>query len=358
MGGQKGIALFYTFFCKHVNLTVASVEKNDAAFAKGYSLEKIFSDKPSRYANPAYFFTLKKLIREKKITHLILEHPYMGWLAILLKKVTGVKLIVHSHNIEGLRFKSTGRWWAGILWNYEKWVHRNADLNFFIQDDDRNYAIGEFKLDATKAITITYGFEMTTAPDKDERALAKKAICEKYNIAAHKNILLFNGTLSYKPNTDALDTILQKINPLLMQDKYEYCIIICGKGLPQRFEDLRNYHEQNIVYAGFVDSIDIYFKAADIFINPVTDGGGIKTKLVEALGYDLSVVTTKTSTCGIPESITNGKMKVIEDDDYTGFAREVIATDCSRTIQAAFFNHFYWGNIAQKAFDSIMKQSI
>ena len=39
-----------------------------------------------------------------------------------------------------------GKWWWGILWHYEKMTHKKADHNFFIQDNDRNYAIENFKL--------------------------------------------------------------------------------------------------------------------------------------------------------------------------------------------------------------------
>ncbi len=49
----------------------------------------------------------------------------------MLKWFTGVKLIVHSHNIEGLRWKTLGKWWWKGLWIYEKWVHRQADLQLF-----------------------------------------------------------------------------------------------------------------------------------------------------------------------------------------------------------------------------------
>ncbi len=37
------------------------------------------------------------------------------------------------------------------------------------------------------------------------------------------------------------------------------------------------------------------------------DGGGIKTKLVEALGYNMNVVTTTSGAIGVPLSITGEK---------------------------------------------------
>ncbi|MBK7558780.1 MAG: glycosyltransferase [Chitinophagaceae bacterium] len=74
-----------------------------------------------------------------------------------------------------------------------------------------------------------------------------------------------------------------------------------------------------MIYAGFVEDINLYFKGCDIFINPVVNGGGIKTKLVEALGYDLSVTSTKTGAIGIPVEMTGNKMKISEDNDWKAF---------------------------------------
>jgi hypothetical protein len=165
---------------------------------------------------------------------------------------------------------------------------------------------------------------------------------------------LFNGTLDYKPNLDALDIILQKINPqLLANEGFKYKIIICGNKLPVEYSGLFNYKDKNIIYAGFVPDINPYFKGADIFINPVLNGGGIKTKLVEALGYNLSVVSTKSGATGIPAEITVGKMTIIADNDWSSFANKVISMGTEVPTPKEFFDHFYWGNIADKAAKAI-----
>ncbi|HAZ93704.1 MAG TPA: glycosyl transferase group 1, partial [Chitinophagaceae bacterium] len=117
MGGQKGIALFYKYFGQKVNLTCAGVKENNQQFAENYTLVKLFGKSGLRYINLFYFFPLRKIIKENKIEWLLLEHPYYGWLALLLKYFCKVKLIAKSHNIEALRFKSVGKWWWGILWH-------------------------------------------------------------------------------------------------------------------------------------------------------------------------------------------------------------------------------------------------
>ncbi|MBK9485754.1 MAG: glycosyltransferase family 4 protein [Chitinophagaceae bacterium] len=166
---------------------------------------------------------------------------------------------------------------------------------------------------------------------------------------------LFNGTLGYKPNLDALDVILEKINPILLADKnFRYKIIICGNKLPAACNGLVDYKERNIIYAGFVDDINLYFKGSDIFINPVIDGGGIKTKVVEALGYNLSVISTQSGAIGIPDTITGNKMKIVADNDWGTFTTLIKTIDPADTIPPTYFSHFYWGNIAEKAKNAFM----
>ena len=65
-------------------------------------------------------FCFRKLIRGKNHSTTWGTHPYFGWLGILLKWTTQVKLVVHSHNIEALRFrnrKNGGGAFFGIMKN-------------------------------------------------------------------------------------------------------------------------------------------------------------------------------------------------------------------------------------------------
>ncbi len=134
----------------------------------------------------------------------------------------------------------------------------------------------------------------------------------------------------------------------MAREGFFYKIIICGKGLPAHYQKLAGYSGKNIIYAGFVDDINIYFKGADIFINPVTDGGGIKTKVVEALGFNLSVISTESGAIGLPSSVTGRKLTRIKDGDWNSFAQAITAVDSNDNIPQSFFEHFFWGNIAKK----------
>lgn len=354
-GGQKGIALFNAYFAQEVELTCITVKSNLPRFANGYRLLNILPDKPYRYANPLNFLIVKKYIDKYRITHLLLEHPYLGWLGILLKRFTGVKLIVHSHNIEASRWKSLGKWWWKILWKYEYVTHRYADYNFFIHDDDRYFAINNFRLNGSKCTTITYGIEINRPPEPEERSRCRALLQQTHYIAATEKIFLFNGALDYRPNYLAVQIILDKINPLLIKSGLSYKIIICGKGLPDNMHSLQEYADKNIIYTGFVEDISIYFKGADVFLNPVTDGGGIKTKLVEALGYNTKTVSTQNGTIGVLEALTAGQLSIVQDNNWPEFAEQIIyaANRPQQSMPAEFYKIFYWKNIAKKAAEFI-----
>lgn len=353
LGGQKGIALFNEYFSKQQNLFCFTIKDNNPALAP-YPVFNLLSNKQSRYINIFYFGLLKKIIRENSISHIILEHPYYGWMAMLLKYFCKVKVIVHSHNIEAERFRTVGKWWWNILWHYEKWVHRNADFTFCITAQDRKYFLEKYKIPFEKSAVITYGISWNTIPSAEEKTNARTFLLKEYGLAPETHLFLFNGTLHYGPNLDAVKNILEKINPLFIQKNISYKIIICGKGLPDEMNQLKDYADKHIIYAGFVEEISVYFKGVDVFINPVNDGGGIKTKLVEALGYNLNAVSTFNGAIGVDENLCNGKLFLCENEDWQSFVDQMaVATEMKQSISPLFFHHFYWENIAAKASDII-----
>lgn len=353
IGGQKCIAFFNEYFARQVNLVCATVDTNSNELAKGYETVKLFSHSKLRYVNPLIFFKTKKLIHAKGATHLLIEHPYLGWLAFFIKKFTGVKTIVHSHNIEALRFKTLNKWWWKILWRYERWTHRHADFNFFIHAEDLSYAVREFGLKKKRCLVVTYGISIKEPPTKAEAFVAKQFIRQRHSVAEGEKIFLFSGAFNYQPNLEALKTIEQKLCPVWDRQGLKYKVIVCGPWI-----EASTVRHPNMIIAGFVESIEPYFTGADVFINPVTDGGGIKTKLVEALGYNCNAVSTTKGAIGVDKAITNNKLFLIANDNWEAFAQKTIeASTLIRDIPNEFYQHFYWGYSTQKAAEFIKRNA-
>jgi glycosyltransferase involved in cell wall biosynthesis len=350
-GGQKGIALFYKYFSRNLPVTIVTTKKNKPELAEGYELMNFISDSKFRYINPFIFFRIRNLIREKKATHLILEHPYYGWLGILLKKTCGIKLVVHSHNIEGLRWKTLGKWWWRILWNYEKMTHQHADYNFFIQEEDKDYAVNAFRLHKEKCLAVSFGTEIQGPPSAEDHETSYRTLQKELNIQDNLPLLLFNGSFQYLPNREALENLLFKVNPLLQQKKLHYLILIIGLEIP---EEIKTASHPNVMILGFVENLELYLTGCNVFLNPVQSGGGIKTKLVEALAFNLNAVSTKNGAIGIDPAICNNKLIVCPDDDWNLFAEAITQViNLNKMMAPDFYEQFYWGNITRRAADFI-----
>lgn len=347
LGGEKGIALFTEYLGKLIPITGISTKNNDPVAAKNFQMLNILSNSRIRYANVFLYFTIRKIIRQENASHLLIEHPYYGWLAWLLRKTLPVKFVVHSHNIEYMRSKSIGRWWWKALQWYESWVYRKADTVFFISEDDMKHAVTTLGIDARKSHPITYGVEVATIPPDINESRTK--VCSLHSIPADTRILLFNGALYHHSNYDAVSVIVDIINPVLLRTASPYKIIICGKGLPDSFGDLKPYAGKNIIYAGFVDDIDIYFKAADVFLNPITTGGGVKTKAIEAIAMNCTVISTEFGAMGLKREVCGEKLQVVNDRDWNAFAKKVEKVlPLGTNTPNEFYDHYYWGNIAAK----------
>ncbi|WEK34147.1 MAG: glycosyltransferase [Candidatus Pseudobacter hemicellulosilyticus] len=347
-GGQKAIAQFYKYLSREVPLVCITTQQNDPAAAEGYPVYNTLTNSPLRYLNLFYAFRLRRLIREQGISHLLIEHPYYGWLAVLVKKWTGVKLVVRSHNIEGLRWKTLGKWWWKGLWRYERWVHRQADHSFFIQQADLQYALQQFRLQPRRCSLMTYGIEWDQAPSMADKQAARQFLQQQHGIPADHQLFLFNGAFNYGPNLEALQHIIDHIDPLLQQQLQQpYTILVCGKDIPV---SVRQQAGPHFCIAGMVPDIDPYFKGADLFLNPVTSGGGIKTKLVEALGNNMNAVSVENGAEGVDPALCGGKLAVTPNNDWPAFARAVQQLiPQQENMPASFYQHFYWGHIARKA---------
>ena len=105
-----------------------------------------------------------------------------------------------------------------------------------------------------------------------------------------------------------------------------------------------------MIYLDFIEDINAMYQASHIFLNPVVNSTGIKTKVVEALANNCTVVSTASGANGIPENCYDGKMFLAKDLDWDEFCRLVLAQLENKTsVPAEFFDYFAWTNIAKHA---------
>jgi polysaccharide biosynthesis protein PslH len=344
-GGQKGVACFNEYLGRLAPLACLC-SKNNTVIPASYHIDATLPVSKSQFVNPFCWRKIFLAAKRQKATHLILEFPYYGLAGVICKKLLGLNLVIHCHNIESLRFKKQNKGWWRLLHAYEKWTLRKADGIFFKTEKEKHFTIKQFALDLEKLIVVPYGIAAGSTPEKDE---AKALLLQRYGIPPGTRLLLFAGTLDYRPNAQAVTALKKKVIPLLNETGLQYRIIVCGRIVDDAFSYLQNIQDPNLLYAGNVADIWPYFAAADAFLDPVVTGGGVQTKIVDALSFNLNVVCFD----GMQEGIKGADAKIFTapKNDWQAFTNAIgNALNKNEPTPASFFEYHNWTNIAEKTY--------
>ena len=356
MGGQKGAADFYKYLSTDCNVILAASKDNEPSDNYLFTILPFLFNHWLGFVNFVHLPALLHQIKKNKIDVIIIEHSYFAWLGLLLKHLSGKPFVIHAHNIETERFRIAKRSWWKLYKYYELWAHKKADHIFYKCEEDAQYFIDGLGAKHPPYTIIPYGIYHTTIPTAAEKIEAAKSIRTIHSINENELLFMFNGTLDYAPNVDAVKVMMKEIIPQARLTNFAFKIILCGNRIEADLQkELIAFPE--IMYAGYVADIDLYMKGCDAFIQPSAFATGIKTKLVEALANDLFVITTESGARGLQFEYLHQKMKVIKDNDINGFIKSMqeIENKNNSHTPADFFNQFYWQNITHKAFLSLQK---
>ena len=104
-------------------------------------------------------------------------------------------------------------------------------------------------------------------------------------------IISYIGKMEYLANAEAsvwfANNVYSKLKSHIPNLKY----FIVGKNPLESVVSLSK-NDKNIVVTGTVSDMKAYFEQSDIIVIPLFHGGGVKVKLLEALGYGKLVITT------------------------------------------------------------------
>jgi len=354
MGGQKCVSAFYTHLAVHTKVILAVAKENSVPETGNTKVFPFLYNHWQGILNLRYVYKLTRLIKEQEINIIFIEHSYFGWLGILLRWFTKKPFVIRSHNIEANRFHDLRKnWWRLYAW-YEKRVHRKADHSFFMTEEDKAWAITHWQLDKRKCSLATYGTDLLQPIAHHEQEQYREKLLIQYNLNPATKLFLFNGSLDYLPNEDALRIIVTELLPLLQATLIDFRIFICGSRLSEQWATvLRAY--PLIIYTGFVENIDAYFYGTDCFINPVTLGGGIKIKLIEALAHNQTTISTRSGAKGVTEAQAGDKLIIVNDYDWPAFVESMAEPGIhhDKDTPAEFYRHFNWDTIVQKALLSL-----
>lgn len=131
--------------------------------------------------------------------------------------------------------------------------------------------------------------------------------------------ILFVGNFAYEPNIDAALYFASDIFPLIVRDVPNVKLYLVGNAPPPEICSLAS--NKQIEVTGRVASLIPFYNRADVVVCPLRIGGGVKVKVLEALGFGKAIVSTSIGAQGLDLS-THRALAVA--DEVTDFAENVV----------------------------------
>jgi len=108
--------------------------------------------------------------------------------------------------------------------------------------------------------------------------------------AAGKATAIFVGNFRHAPNLHGAMWFLREVWPRIRARYPEAHLYLVGGSPPAELEGLDGFEGVNVT--GFVDDVRPYLQGAAVFVAPLFEGGGLRTKILEAWAMQKPVVGT------------------------------------------------------------------
>lgn len=337
-GGQQTIAAFNKALANEVELICLCSHNNIIEEDVNYTIANYLPTSKWQFVNPIIWYKIYKFCKKNKPDYVLIEHGYHAISAWFIKHFLHIKIIHSSHNIEFERFKQLGKkYWKLIYWA-EKWISQFAYINLFVTQEDKQKAIQLFALYEKKCLLLPHTI---IVKNLSQKSISTQKIKTQHRIAADTKIFLFSGTLDYLPNAKAVENIATQLIPILQKTIQNFIFLVTGKIENKQYHYLHQFANKHLIITGNVNNIEDYFLTAQVFVNAVNIGGGVQTKTLEAISYNVNTVCFSNMLSGIETSLINNKLFIVENGNWQQMAEQIINAANKQTTTSSDFFHYY-----------------
>lgn len=249
-----------------------------------------------------------------------------GWLmAQYLPRAFGGLTLLHEHNAEYVMWRRQAESERNPLLRllvrrehervrrYEASILPRFDVVFAVSDADRQ-ALAELGAD-TERLRVLPNLPDATLLDRPALSFAEA-----------ESAALYVGTLSWRPNVQALEYLLTEAFPQLRERRPEARLIVAGGGAPPRLESLAG-KTPGAEFLGPVSDVEPLYRRARVTVEPARGGGGTQVKVLNALARGLPVVASPIAAEGLgaedgkhllvagdTESLVDSMSRLLEDE--------------------------------------------
>ncbi len=130
-------------------------------------------------------------------------------------------------------------------------------------------------------------------------------------ISDNHSYVLFTGSLSFRPNIDAVTWFAHEVLPRLRLEIPDLRFMVVGRDPQPAVEQLGALPGVSVI--ADVPDVRPYFAGAGAYVVPMRIGGGVRLKLLEALSMEQAVVSTTLGAEGV-EGLRDGEHLLLAAD--------------------------------------------
>jgi glycosyltransferase involved in cell wall biosynthesis len=296
-GNRARIYSLIAYLSEYVALTVVNTgpapRQIETILKEQFKADFYVLEKNKYLSSDGYGRRLKKLLKDQQFDSVIIEYIHSSYFLNFLE--FDAQIVLDAHDIVSDRsddFKKFNQ--QGAL--YE--IGREDEIEVFNVYD---YVMAICKPDYDRISTFVGNEKTLLCPHP--------ALLHQPEIKDQVKNIVFVAS-AYLPNKDGIEWFVANCWPLIYQ-AYDVQLVIYGTVCSV----IDVSYQDGVVCRGFVAEIDQIYRDADLIINPVRFGAGLKIKNVEALAHGLPLVTTSHGARGLESA--SGSAFLVADDQQT-----------------------------------------
>lgn len=254
-----------------------------------------------------------KVLNENKIDKVVIQSSRLGNIANIIKKMYPKIEIIQ--NFDNFEYKFSEMYTQKMLklvrkielFNIQKNEKRSliaADKTIFLTIKDKEEVFNFYNINKTfEIIPIMY-------KDRENKKITTK----------NKEQLIFTGSLDMEANIEASIFLIKNIDKLFNENK-KLSLVIAGRNPDIRIfkalDMIQNKERVSILSNLTKKEMDDKLSESLIYISPVFQGSGMKTKFIEAISYGLPIIASVHTMIGYDWFNINNQKFIKIFDDYS-----------------------------------------
>ncbi|MGB1248211.1 MAG: glycosyltransferase family 4 protein [Chitinophagales bacterium] len=282
---------FAQYKLKNVDYHFKKIDTTICVYAAFFNL---FTAKPyivTRFYDKSFEQKLITLLKENDFDVIHLETVFLGVYIKSIKKYSKAKIVLRAHNVEH-------EIWQGLAENETNFARKIYLQNIM------NRRLKKYEETIATVVDAIIPISSNDATFFQQQNKNTQIIEVAHSDFSSAELPLefkvgFLGGMDWLPNINGVQWFLENVwkNFVKKQPKAEFHL--AGRNFPER---IKQWKYPNLHIHGEIESAKDFIHNQSLMIAPILEGSGMRVKIVEAMGYGRTVLSTRLGACGIAQN--------------------------------------------------------